>query len=196
MQNPRVRMEQLEAWEQAWQAGQGYVSEATSLLAQASAARMEHRWHAAAVGYRQARSALLSAAEILAAPPEADFAAYKALNTLRAEIQQLRRVALETLSALDQRKLVEQCEQQIDEARTTLEHARVALDEERFSEARTLAQHAGALDPALSEEAEQITSGAERSAREQMRFLRVVILVVLVVTLLVIGVILGPQLLG
>lgn len=196
MQHTQVEIEQLEIWEQAWQRGQQLVNEANGLLAEATQAWAESRLQAAADAYRRAHRTLQQAALALAPLTEIEQPSYRALNTLRAEAVQLRRLALATLEELDRRKPVEQCERQIEEGRAALQHAQVALEEGRFADARTMATQASAHNPGLREAVEKLIRDAEQGAREQTRFMRFVIFAVLGVALLVLGAILLPYLVG
>lgn len=194
MTDTHVQLERIDAWEQALQAGQNLMQEASAMQAQAQADEGSRRWRAAAAKYRQARATYFEAHAKLEAPAMIGESPFKALQLLRDQAQELITRAQSELQALESSNRAEVCDKHISEAAALLQQANAALGEDNFASARSLALQASEQDPALQEAAERVMRAAEDAQGEWSSPIRRVLLVLLLLALVGSAVVYGPAL--
>ena len=158
---------QLESWVQALEAGRAQLQQADAHLRQAQDAEKSRRWQDAIAAYRQAQAAYSEAITQLQIPAAISDTRYRALRKLADESQKLLQVAQTALDKLEQDQPVVRCEQQIQQALELLDQANTACREERYDEARALANQARDADPTLQNDADWIIRRADEAAADQ-----------------------------
>ncbi len=158
---------QLESWEQALKDGRAQLQQADTPLRQAQDAEKSRRWQDAIDAYHQAQAAYSEAITQLQIPAAISDTRYRALRKLASESQELLQEAQTALDKMEQDQPVVRCEQQIQQARELLDQAYTALREERYDEARALANQARDADPTLQDDADRIIRRADEAAADQ-----------------------------
>ncbi len=158
---------QLESWVQALEAGRAQLQQADAHLRQAQDAEESRRWQDAIAAYGEAQKAYSKAITQLQIPAAISDTRYRALRTLADESRELLQKAQTALDKLEQDQPVVRCEQQIQQARELLDQANTACREERYDEARALANQARDADPTLEDDADRIIRRADEAAADQ-----------------------------
>mgnify|MGYP005847883311 CR=1 FL=1 len=158
---------QLETWVQALESGRAQSQQAAAHIRQAQDAEKSRRWQDAVTAYGEAQVAYSEAITQLQIPAAISDKGYSALRTLAGAGQELLQVAQTALDKLEQDQPVVRCEQQIQQALELLDQADTARREERYDEARALANQARDADPGLQNDADRIIRLADEAEADQ-----------------------------
>lgn len=184
MTETQVQLDQLEAWDQALEEGRTLLTEAASIETQAKQAQSYRQWEEAAERFRQAHNNYASAAIKLAAPAAIEATAYRALQQLRDEASRLLKQAQEALDEYDRVRWVEMCERNIVVALEMQQQAESALSRGYFDTARSLANQAGEMNPALRQDTERTMRAALELASANEGKIGMIISIVIVAIVL------------
>lgn len=179
-----LQLEQLESWQRSLEEARGLIAEAALELSTAKQSQIQRRWEDAAQKFRQAHALYEAARQKLVMLATIDATTYRALQALRDGAAELLQQVQAALNEFESARWIEVCERNIAIAFDIQHQAEQALSQRNYDTARTLANQATHMNPALQPVSERTIRSAVDLARTNSKVLVVILCVILLAVVL------------